>query len=98
MNYIDKHLKTIDEEKGLVTIKTVIFGREQEISVSVNDIEKYLRYLENNIRKALESFDGIVLNEGEIVGDGTHKDLYENCNVYGSCKFGVIAVIGVIIP
>ena len=31
----------VDEEKGLVTIKTVIFGREQEISVSVNDIERY---------------------------------------------------------
>ena len=24
----------------------------------------------------------IVLNEGEIVGDGTHKELYENCEVY----------------
>ena len=34
-------IETIDEEKGLVTIKTVIFGREQEISVSVNDIERY---------------------------------------------------------
>ena len=34
-------IETIDEEKGLVTIKTVIFGREQELQVSVNDIEKY---------------------------------------------------------
>lgn len=24
----------------------------------------------------------IVLNEGQIVGDGTHKELYENCEVY----------------
>lgn len=24
----------------------------------------------------------IVLNEGEVVGDGTHKELYENCEVY----------------
>ena len=31
----------LHEEKGLVTIKTVIFGSEQEISVSVNDIERY---------------------------------------------------------
>ena len=34
-------VEAIDEEKGLVTIKTVIFGREQELQVSVNDIEKY---------------------------------------------------------
>lgn len=34
-------ITSVDEEKGLVTIKTVIFGREQELQVSVNDIEKY---------------------------------------------------------
>ena len=34
-------IEAVDEEKGLVTIKTVIFGREQELQVSVNDIEKY---------------------------------------------------------
>ena len=34
-------VEALDEEKGLVTIKTVIFGREQELQVSVNDIEKY---------------------------------------------------------
>ena len=34
-------IEALDEEKGLVTIKTVIFGREQELQVSVNDIEKY---------------------------------------------------------
>lgn len=31
----------VDEEKALVTIKTIIFGREQEVQLSVNDIEKY---------------------------------------------------------
>ena len=34
-------IEAVDEEKGLVTIKTVIFGREQELQVSVIDIEKY---------------------------------------------------------
>ena len=34
-------IESLDEEKGLVTIKTIIFGREQELQVSVNDIEKY---------------------------------------------------------
>jgi len=34
------NISEIDEEKGLVTIKTIIFGREQEFQVSVNDIEK----------------------------------------------------------
>ena len=34
-------IEALDEEKGLVTIKTVIFGREQELQVSVNNIEKY---------------------------------------------------------
>ena len=34
-------IEAVDEEKGLVTIKTIIFGREQELQVSVNDIEKY---------------------------------------------------------
>ena len=33
-------IESVDEEKGLVTIKTVIFGREQELQVSVNDIQK----------------------------------------------------------
>ena len=30
----------------------------------------------------LEDDKIIVLNEGEVVGDGTHKELYENCEVY----------------
>ena len=34
-------VEAVDAEKKLVTIKTVIFGREQELQVSVNDIEKY---------------------------------------------------------
>ena len=34
-------IEEVDTEKNLVTIKTVIFGREQEIQVSVNDIERY---------------------------------------------------------
>lgn len=30
----------IDKEKGLVTISTVFFGRENKVQVSINDIEK----------------------------------------------------------
>ena len=34
-------IEELDEEKGLITFKKVFFGREQDIQVSVNDIEKY---------------------------------------------------------
>lgn len=34
-------IEAIDEEKGLVSITTVIFGRENTIQVSINDVEKY---------------------------------------------------------
>ena len=33
-------IEALDEEKGLITFKKVFFGREQDIQVSVNDIEK----------------------------------------------------------
>lgn len=34
-------IEAIDEEKGLISITTVIFGRENTIQVSINDVEKY---------------------------------------------------------
>ena len=34
-------IEEIDEERGLVTFKKIVFGREQDLQVSVNDIEKY---------------------------------------------------------
>lgn len=34
-------IEAIDEERGLITLKKIVFGREQELQVSVNDIEKY---------------------------------------------------------
>ena len=34
-------IEELDEEKGLITFKKVFFGREQDIQVSVNEIEKY---------------------------------------------------------
>ena len=34
-------ITAIDKEKGLVNISTVFFGRENNVQVSMNDIEKY---------------------------------------------------------
>ncbi len=34
-------IEEIDEEKNLITVKTIIFGREQDIHLSASDIEKY---------------------------------------------------------
>ena len=34
-------IESIDEERKMVTVKTIIFGRVQEIELSVNDIVKY---------------------------------------------------------
>ena len=34
-------IDSIDEEKGLVKITTLVFGRDTQIELSVNDIEKY---------------------------------------------------------
>ena len=41
--YVDQIqvVESVDEEKGLVTFKTIMFGREQDVIISVNDIEKY---------------------------------------------------------
>ena len=41
--YVDQIqvVESVDEEKGLVTFKTILFGREQDVIISVNDIEKY---------------------------------------------------------
>ncbi|HGD4650662.1 TPA: hypothetical protein ACIO0H_000718 [Streptococcus agalactiae] len=64
----------------IINIIQIHSTRFDNILNNLND--KIIIYITHRIRCAMNSDRIIVMDNGKIVGDGSHDDLIENCNRY----------------
>ena len=76
---IDPEILVFDDSFSALDFKTDSKLRE-ELSKQTND--KTIIIVAQRISTVLNANQIIVLDEGKIVGKGTHKELMENCNEY----------------
>ncbi|MDU1583042.1 hypothetical protein [Anaerococcus vaginalis] len=65
------------------TIINIIQSHSTRFDNILNNLnDKIIIYITHRIRCAMNSDRIIVMDNGKIVGDGSHDDLIENCNRY----------------